>query len=256
MPERTAPVALVTGGATRIARAVALALAADGFAVAITYRTSKGAAEETVAQIDALGAKAVALHLEQRSLRSIESLFAAFDTHFGRLDLLLNSASLFYSTPVLEVTEAQYDELLEANLKGPFFIAQKAASRMLRNDPAGGLIINVGDVKAERVGPRFAPYLLSKAGLHTLTKLLAVELAPAVRVNTVALGPILLPERYGPALRERAIDTTLLKRVGDPADVVEAVRFLWSGGGFITGAMLPVDGGRLAGSHSYNATIP
>ncbi len=256
MGEAPRPVALLTGGATRIAQAVALALAEDGFDIAITFRTSKDAAAATVTQLQARGVQAVALPLEQRSVQSISALFAAFDSHFRRLDLLLNSASLFYSTPLLEVTEAQYDELLEANLKGPFFMAQGAAARMLRNDPPGGLILNLGDVKAERVGPRFAPYLLSKAGLHALTKLLAVELAPSVRVNTLALGPILLPEHYGAALRERAIDTTLLKRVGDVSDVVGAVRFLWTGGGFITGASLPIDGGRLAGSHHYPPGAP
>jgi len=251
-PRPHRPVALLTGGARRVARTVAVHLAEHGFDVAITFRTSRRDADEAVAQLRGLGAAAVALQMEQTSVASIAQMFEAFDHAFPRLDLLVNSASIFEAAALLEVTEHQWDAMIDTNLKGPFFVAQGAARRMVANDPAGGLIVNVGDVKAERVGPRFAPYLISKGGLHTMTKVLAAELGPqGVRVNTVALGPILLPDHYTKELKERAIGTTLLRRPGDPADVAAAVRFLWDHGQWMTGALLPVDGGRLAGSHSY-----
>jgi pteridine reductase len=158
------------------------------------------------------------------------------------LDLLVNNASRFYPTPVGEVSEAQWDDMVSTNLKAPFFLAQAAAPHLKKS---GGGIINIADIYGDRPLPNFPLYSMTKAGLVMLTKTLARELAPEIRVNAVAPGVILWPERdLDEMSKQRIVSRTLLKRSGEPADIARAVLFLVRDAGYMTGQVLTVDGGR------------
>lgn len=235
-------VALVTGGAKRVGLAIALGLASRGAHVAITYRTSERQARQALRAIRRRGVKALALRVDQRNGNEVRSVVAELLSRFGRIDLLVNSASSFYPTPWATVTESQWDDLLSTNLTGPWRFAQAVAHSMKRHKQ--GRIINIVDVAAFSPWPTYLPYCTAKGGLVTLTKGLAKALAPEVLVNAVAPGPILFPPGTGAKEKERALAKTLLKRVGRPEAIVQAVLFLLESD-FITGVVLPVDGGRL-----------
>ena len=159
---------------------------------------------------------------------------------WGQLDLLVNSAGIWGSTPIGTVTQARWDELIEVNLRGAFFCAQRAAPALRA---ARGAIVNIADVGALRPWRNYTPYLVSKGGVVTLTEALAKDLAPEVRVNAVAPGPVLLPDGWTPAQAERAAASVLLKRLGSPEDVAAAVVYL-AQADYVTGVVLPVDGGQ------------
>ncbi|MSR46736.1 MAG: SDR family oxidoreductase [Planctomycetes bacterium] len=234
--------ALVTGGARRVGRAIVLALAKAGFRVVVHYRESREDAAITVRDVEAAGGKALALRADLLRMTEIEGLFGSVAEACGRLDLLVNSASAFYATPLGSVLEPQWDELVGTNLKAPFFCAQLAAPLLVAS--GRGQIVNVLDTAATRPFPAYLPYSVAKAGLLALTHGLARALAPKVRVNAVAPGPVLLPEEFDEAQRRRAVDATLLKRAGTPEDVARTVVFLATGPDYLTGAVIPVDGGR------------
>ncbi len=234
-------VAVVTGGARRIGRAIALGLAEAGAHVAITYRTSSRGARVTARSIHASGVKDLALRVDQRSGDQVRKAVAKIRSHFGRIDILVNNASSFYSTPFPRVTEAQWEDLIGANLSGPWHFAQAVAPHLLRQ--RAGKVINIVDVSALSPWPSYLPYCTAKGGLVTLTLGLAKALAPHVQVNAIAPGPILFPPGLSRKERQRAVGRTLLKRVGSPDDIVEAVLFLLKSD-FVTGVVLPVDGGR------------
>jgi len=236
------PIALVTGAARRVGRAIALGLGAHGYDVLVHYRHSREEAEATVAALRAGGAEAAALRADLASVPEIESLFGAIAERPGRLDLLVNNASTFRRTPFGDVREEDWDELHDANLKAPFFCCQFAAPLLARSDR--GQIVNLVDTSAARPWTGYLPYCSAKAGLRALTLGLARALAPRVRVNAVAPGPVLLPEGTTPAERRAIEDSTLLRRLGSPQDVAEAVLFLATGPAYLTGAILPVDGGQ------------
>jgi NAD(P)-dependent dehydrogenase (short-subunit alcohol dehydrogenase family) len=236
------PVALVTGAARRVGRAIALALGEAGFDVVVHFRSSGDEAEKTAADLQARGARAWLLRADLANVAEIEGLFGEVGEQAGRLDLLVNSASSFFRTPFGSTREKEFDELLASNLKAPFFCSQFAAALM--NAGGGGQIVNLLDAAVFRPFPGYLPYSAAKAGLHALTIGLARALAPKIRVNGVAPGPVLMPSNSDREQLKAAVEATLLKRAGSPDDVARTVVFLATGPDFITGAVIPVDGGR------------
>ena len=236
-------VALVTGAAKRIGREIALALAGRGCHVAITYRSSRKEAGATAAAIRRKGVRAMAVEADLLDSDQVRQAVRSVESRFGRIDVLVNNASSFYPTPWATVTDAQWEDLIGTNLSGPWRFAQAAAPGMKRR--RAGKIINIADVAAFSPWPAYLPYCAAKGGLVTLTWGLAKALAPEIQVNAIAPGPILMPKEISAADKKKAIETTLLKRSGSPADIVAAALFLLEGSDFVTGVVLPVDGGRL-----------
>jgi NAD(P)-dependent dehydrogenase (short-subunit alcohol dehydrogenase family) len=233
------PRALVTGGAIRVGRAIALALADAGFDVAIAFHRSAADARRTVDDLRRRGANARAFRADLRDVRAAGSLVAQASRALGGLDLLVNSAAVFYRTPLATATRAQWDQLLDLNLRSAFFCTQAAVPRMKH----GGHVVNVGDVITRLTRPGWAAYTVSKAGIEALTRALAAELRPArIAVNCVAPGAVLKPDRL-PAARWRAISRG---HAGTPADVAAAVVFFATCPTYVTGQVLSVDGGETA----------
>lgn len=235
-------VALVTGSAKRIGRAVANALAERGVHQAVHYRTSKTEADEAVELFRVLGVEAESFQADLSQVNEVEALASEVLKRFGRLDILVNNASVFFPSPLGEVTDLQWDALINTNLKGPFFLAQKVGLAM--KAAVGGTIINIGDWAAERPYAGYLPYCISKAGVVAMTKGLAKALAPEVRVNCINPGPVMLPEDLSEAEKEEVMRKIPLQRTGSPADIANAVVFLCEGTDFMTGAVITVDGGR------------
>ena len=235
-------VALVTGSAKRIGRAVANALADRGVHQAVHYRTSKTEAEDAVELFRVLGVEAESFQADLSQVKEVEALASEVLKRFGRLDILVNNASVFFPSPLGEVTDLQWDTLINTNLKGPFFLAQKVGLAM--KAAVGGTIINIGDWAAERPYTGYLPYCISKAGVVAMTKGLAKALAPEVRVNCINPGPVMLPEDLSEAEKEEVMRKTPLQRTGSPTDIANAVVFLCEGTDFMTGAVITVDGGR------------
>lgn len=233
--------AIVTGGAVRIGRAITLGLARAGYHVVINYFTSGEPARQLVCEVAALGRRAVAVQGDVSVPADVHRIVGHAQQEFGRLDLLVNNASLFESKPFAEITEAEWDRVLAVNLKGPFLMAQ-AAAPLLR--ASGGSIVNILDLSAFQPWRDFPHHAVSKAGLLHLTRVLARLLAPEVRANAVAPGPVLPPERYTEEEMERSRRATVLGRWGSPEDVARAVLFL-ADSPYVTGEVLVVDGGRL-----------
>ena len=232
-------VALVTGAAKRIGRAVAMRLATEGADVVIHYRQSKSEAEEAVAEIEKLGRKAVAMQADLCSVAEIKHVFQQTAEQFGRLDILVNSAANFLPAQVTDTIEKTWDTVLDTNLKAPFFCAQAAAPLLKESR---GVIINFADIGGILPWPGYIPHCASKAGVIMLTKCLAKALAPEVRVNAVAPGTITMsgdPSEWEADFIRRAP----LHRSGSTDDIAEAVCFLIHST-FITGHVLVVDGGR------------
>jgi NAD(P)-dependent dehydrogenase (short-subunit alcohol dehydrogenase family) len=232
-------VAIVTGGAKRVGQVIAKALAEKGANVAFTYRTGDPA--ETLAGIRAHGVEGLALHLDVLEWDRPKAVVDEIVQHFGRVDILVNNASVWQSAPFLEITRQQWETSIGANLTGPFLCVQAVAPYMLEQE--SGHIVNISDLSAHQTWPRFADHSASKAGLEAMTRVLAAELAPHVRVNAIAPGTILLPDGATDAKRQWAIDNSLLKKVGTPEDVARTIIFMTKTD-FITGAVYFVDGGR------------
>jgi pteridine reductase len=231
--------ALVTGGARRVGRSLALALAEAGADVVVNYNASADEAQATVADIEACGRRGVAVQADVSRGSDVARLIAATEHAFGRLDILVNSASIFQRTPFLQISEAEWDHVLAVNLKGPFLLSQ-AATPLLSRD-GGGAIVNIVDLSALQPWPSFAHHAVSKAGLLHLTQVMARSLGPAVRVNSIAPGTVLPPEgQQGEEGSERRV----IEREGAPGDVVEALLYLVRAD-FVTGENLLVDGGRM-----------
>ena len=233
-------VAPVTGGAVRVGKAIALALAAAGADVAFSYNASADAAAETAAAIAGLGRRVLRMQADQAQAGQVAALVEATVAEFGRLDVLVNSASLWRRTPWAELDEAAWDQLLDINLKGPFLCARAAASHLAAH--GDGAIINIVDLSAWLPFPNFVPHSAAKAGLLNLTTSLAMELAPAIRVNAIAPGPILPPPGYSEKQIAAGAQRTLLGRWGRAEDIAEAVIYLCQAN-YVTGILLPVDGG-------------
>jgi pteridine reductase len=235
--------ALVTGGARRIGAAIARRLHAAGAAVLIHYRDSDADAARLEAELNSLRPKsAVRVKADLLAPIAPRALVAAASDAFGRLDVLVNNASSFFPVALGAIEASHWEELVGSNLRAPLFIAQAAAAELARRE---GAIVNIVDIHAERPLKGYPLYSVAKAGLAALTRSLALELAPGVRVNGVAPGAIAWPEdgQFPPAERERIVATTPLQRIGSPEDIAEAVHFL-ACARFVTGQILAVDGGR------------
>lgn len=238
--EITGRVALVTGGARRLGKAFSLGLAEAGADVVVCYHSSADEARATVAEIEELGRRAVAVQADISNAGDIARLVAETDRAFGRLDILVNSASTFERTPLADITEDEWDRVLATNLKGPFLLSQAAAPLLRRND-GGGVIINITDLSALQPWANYAHHAVSKAGLLHLTRVLARALAPEIRVNAIAPGTVLPPD--DPDAHDGG-GRHVVAREGRPEDVVAALLHLVRSD-FVTGENLVVDGGRL-----------
>ena len=238
---------LVTGAARRIGAAIAQAMHAAGANVVIHHRGSADAAATLARDLNQRQRRAPrsTLHADLADLGSIASVVEQTVARFGRLDVLVNNASSFYPTPVGEITPRQWDDLIGSNLRAPLFLSQAAAPELKRNQ---GLILNLIDIHALRPLRRHTVYSVAKAGLATLTRSLARELAPEVRVNGIAPGPVLWPEAdLEPELKQEIMERTALKRMGTPDDVARAAVFFAQDAPYVTGQILAVDGGRSVG---------
>jgi pteridine reductase len=234
-------VALVTGGARRLGRAFVEALAAEGMRVAVHYGQSAAEAETVVAGIRARGGDALAVGADLTDAAAALALPQRVVDHFGRLDVLVNSAAVMERLPVADTTVAQWDAILDLNLRAPFLLAQQAAPHLRTT---GGTIINIADLGGLEPWRNYAAHSVSKAGVVMLTRVLAVALAPEITVNAIAPGTVLVPEEYDDARRAFLTETTPLGRLGTPEDAVEALRYLVRQT-FVTGEVVVVDGGRL-----------
>lgn len=239
-------VALVTGAARRVGAAIAGALHRRGLSVAVHYRRSAAEAEALVASFNAVRpASAAAFAADIADAEAARGLVARVTARFGGLDVLVNNASSFYPAPLDTLTEAQFDDLVGSNLKGPVFLCGAAAPHLRAR---GGAIVNLSDIHARHPLKRFPVYCAAKAGLECLTRALARDLAPRVRVNAVAPGAVLWPEDMPEdAGRDTIVAATELKRMGEPADVAGAVTYLALDAPYVTGQVLAVDGGRTLG---------
>lgn len=235
-------VAIVTGSAKRVGQTIALALARRGTHVMIHYRTSIQEAAQTVAQARKYGVRAYPVQGDLASAIEASEIVRQTIKHFGRVEILVNSASLYRKTLFGNISEEDWDAHLDTNLKGIFFLSQAAAKVMLRRKI--GKIVNVIDSDVHRPYKNYLPYLVSKSGLVGLTYCLAKELAPHIQVNGVAPGPVLLPKKWGAKIVRAIIRETPLRRIGTPQDIAHAVLFCIEGTDFMTGAIIPVDGGQ------------
>jgi len=232
-------VALVTGSAKRLGRAVALRLAEEGADIIIHHRTSTADAQSAVAEIEKLGRRGCAIPADLTNVAEIKWLFDETAMQFGRLDILVNSAANFLPSSIVSTTEEIWESSLDTNVKAPFFCAQAAAPLLRRTK---GTIINFADTGGLLGWPGYIAHSVSKAGVVMLTKVLAKALAPEVRVNAIAPGTITMP-RDPPEWEADFIKLAPLRRTGAPSDIADAVAFLVHSK-FITGQVLVVDGGR------------
>jgi len=256
--------ALITGGATRLGRAIALALAAEGMNLLLHYHRSARPARQTQKEAESFGVRVSLLKADLGKFSGIQSLLRQAFRHSRKIELLINNAAIFYKTPLGQVKEKDWDAFQNVNLKAPFFLSEAIGLRMVKQKE--GKIINLADWSVYRPYTQYLPYCASKAGLVALTQGLARALAPHVPVNAIAPGPILpavpSPMRRdcqaatklevsspaagrSPAENRQIIQRTPLKRFGSPEDIVETVRYLLKGTDFVTGIILPVDGGNL-----------
>ena len=236
---------LVTGAGVRLGQAIAVSLGQQGMKVALHYHQSIEGAKET---LDLMGGDIKqhgCFQADLRQVSKIELLIQHIEEKLGQIDVLINNAADFFPTPLGEVSESEWDHLISLNLKAPFFLSQLVGTSMLKQGQ--GKIVNIVDVAAERPWPQFLPYCASKAGLVSLTKGLAKALAPAVQVNAVAPGTMLPPPQISSFSQDLAIERSLLKKMGRPDDIARAVTYFLEND-FVTGTVLPVDGGRMLAS--------
>lgn len=231
--------ALVTGGAVRVGRAIALALGEAGYEVGVHYRRSRAEAAAAVRDLKRMGVRTHVFRADLSDTAQIEAMFEEVDRRLGGLDLLVNSAAIFPRADAREVTSDEWDHVFRVNTRAPFLCSQQAARRM----GPGSSIINIADTGFDEAWPAYVPYVASKAALVSLTRGLARALGPDTRVNAVAPGPVLLPETSASEEdADEAAKRTVLKRVGTPEDVAGAVLYL-DRAAYVTGTVLRVDGG-------------
>lgn len=244
-PQQRNKVVLITGGARRVGAAICRQLHAAGFDLMIHYRQSKAAAHALQTELNHTRPNSVStIQADLLDLSNMPRLIADTIAYFGQLDVLVNNASSYYPTKIGEMNDENWDDLVGSNLKAPMFLSQAAASELSKQH---GVIINITDMHVERPKKGYIIYSVAKAGLVTLTKSLAHELSPSVRVNAVAPGPVQWPDdnpEFDEEYRKKVVAQTLLKRVGEAEDVAKAVKFLVADAPYITGHILAVDGGR------------
>ncbi|WP_435628130.1 pteridine reductase [Candidatus Ferrigenium straubiae] len=238
-------VVLVTGGAKRVGAAICRRLHAAGAELAVHYHRSEKEAQALQDELNELRPKsAAAFQVDLLDLDALPKLVHKVVKKFGRLDVLVNNASSFYATPLAEVDERQWHDLLGTNLHAPLFLAQAAADELRSSH---GCIVNIADIHAERPMQGHLLYSVAKAGLVALTRALAQEMAPQVRVNAVAPGVIVWPDGQAwedVELRRKIVAHTLLKREGEPDDIARTVAFLVQDAPYVTGQVIAIDGGR------------
>jgi pteridine reductase len=233
-------VALVTGGGHRLGRAISLALAQAGMHLMIHYNHSEEQARQTQFDVEKHGVEVAIVQGDLTQLDDIERIVDVTFDIWGSLDVLVCNAGIWGATPLGEVTQERWDELYALNTRAPFFLAQHAAPHLRA---ASGCMIAISDVGMYTTWKHYTPYLSSKAALAMVSQNLARDMAPEVRVNAIAPGPVMLPENWNDEQREKAARSTLLKRVGTPEDIAQAAVFL-AQADYITGVVLPVDGGQ------------
>ena len=237
-------VALVTGGAKRVGAAIARRLHREGANLMLHYRGSEREAKALREELNAARANSVALvQADLLDVQGLPEIVRNTVNRFERLDALVNNASMFFPTPVGEMTPANWESLIGANLRAPLFLSQAAASHLKK---AGGAIVNITDIHADRPLKSYVIYSIAKTGLVGMTRSLARELAPEVRVNGVAPGAIVWPEdgSWDDLTRQRIVSHTLLRRTGEPDDIARAVYYLIAEAPYVTGQIIAVDGGR------------
>lgn len=233
-------VALVTGGATRVGKAITLMLASAGANVVVNYNTSANAAATTVAEAQALGVDAFAIQCDVSDWTSVQRMADAVFERLGGVDILVNSASDFSQTPIPTMEMETWHRVTRVSIDGTFYVTNVFVPSMLKR--GGGAIVNIIDLSAWQPWSRFTAHAVGKAGMLALTRQFALELAPTIRVNALASGPVLPPDNHPQESIERVANRTLLKRWGTPADAANAVRYLIEAD-FVTGSVLVVDGG-------------
>lgn len=233
---------IVTGSAVRVGRAICLELAQSGAHLFCHYHSSKDAANSLERALWKTGAVHYFYQSDLNNTVSASAMIKKAHQQLGRIDVLINNAAIFYKTPFGKVTERDWDAFFNLNLKVPFFLAQEAG--MLMQQQQSGKIVNIGDAGSESPFPAYLPYSMTKAGIVNMTRGLAKALAPDIQVNCINPGPVMMPEDLSESERQFALDQTLLKREGSAKDIAKMVRFVLEGTDFITGAVIPVDGGR------------
>ena len=240
-----APVALITGAARRIGAHTARTLHQAGYQLALHYRNSAANAEQLAAELNQLRPDSAAVFSADLSdITSIKQLATQTAQQWGKLDLLVNNASSFYPTPLQNCDQQQWNELMDSNLKGPFFLCQALATELTKQR---GVIINIADIHGDQPLKEHPIYCIAKAGNRMMTKTLAKELAPAVRVNGIAPGAILWPENSAELdnnQKQKILDKIPLNRPGNPDDIAQTVLFLARDAVYMTGQVIAVDGGR------------
>lgn len=237
-------VALITGAARRVGAETAKVLHSRGMNVIVHYRNSLTEAEAVCSELNRLRTNsAKTIQADLLNLKAVSHLAGEAVSAWGRLDLLVNNASSFYETPLNDASDDQWEELLGSNLKAPFFLSKEVSAAL---NETNGSIINIVDIHAERPLTNFSIYCIAKAGLAAMTRSLAIELAPKVRVNGVAPGAILWPE-HGLTLesQNKVLSRIPLARKGEEKDIANTVAFLALGSDYISGQIIPVDGGTL-----------
>ena len=235
-------VALVTGAGRRLGAAIAGGLLDRGMDLALHHHASGDGAQELASLAGRHGRRAEIFAADLRDPRAARALPERVAAKFGRLDVLINSAAVMVRQPVADVTPDSWDATMDLNLRAAFFCAQGALPALRA---AHGKIVNIADIAGFEPWPEFPVHCISKAGVVMLTKALARSLAPDITVNAVAPGAVLLPEEWDEPTRRHFAETTPLKRLGSPSDVVRAVLYLLEGGDYVTGEVIVVDGGRL-----------
>lgn len=233
--------ALITGAARRVGRVITLRLAEMGADIVIHYHNSSRESDELAAEILTMGRKVDTIYGDLEKTADIAAMVAELDRHELHVDILVNSAAVYYATPLEELDPDAWDRIMNINLRAPALLCREFGLRMKAR--GAGTIINIADCNVRRVYRNYLPYLVSKAGMVTLTEALALELAPEVRVNAIAPGTVLPPDDADPAFREQAVRRSPLHLPGSPDDVAYMVGHLAAHGGFITGTVITVDGG-------------
>jgi pteridine reductase len=234
---------LITGGARRLGAAIARRLHAGGASIALHYRSSRTEAEALVGSLNDLRpGSAATFTCDLHDLDALQAMVEGVGTHFGRIDVVVNNASSFYPTPIGSMTGEQFDDLIGTNLRAPLFLSQAAAPALRRTQ---GLILNMADIHGERPLRHHTIYSSAKAALIMLTRSLARELGPEIRVNAIAPGPVLWPEHgMTEELRTEIVSKTALGRSGSPEDIARAAWFFAAEAPYVTGQVLAIDGGR------------
>ena len=236
-------VVLITGGAVRVGGVISRTLAERGAKVVVHYFNSQEAAKKLVTAIRNFGGEAIAVRADVSKSGDVKRMVDESQKVFGRIDILINNAAVFYRTPFPDISDSDWRHFLDVNLSGAFYCAREVAKLMLQQ--RSGKIINIADVSGINPWPGYIPYSVAKGGLITLTKALAKALAPHIMVNCIVPGPVLLSDCSTEEEKQQMVASTLLQRIGSPQDIANTVAFLIEGSDFITGAIIPVDGGKL-----------